>query len=211
MKQTPVLLPASRPQAQLGGTLVGVIVGLVVGLAIALGVAMYITKAPINFSQKTQNRTPEQDAQEAKKNKEWDPNAPLYGKNPVKPAANAASGVVTTAPVAAPTAPAASAAGKPVASSDPLGDLAQAKAQQVADAPGFYVQAGAFRTAPEAETQRAKLAMTGVDAKVIERTQSGQSVHRVRVGPFDKREDADKIKQKLDAAGVESLIVKSGR
>ncbi|MFM2112125.1 MAG: hypothetical protein RLZZ271_785 [Pseudomonadota bacterium] len=200
-------------QRQQGSTLIGIIVGLVVGLAIALGVAMYVTKAPISFAQKTQNRTAEQDAQEARKNKEWDPNTSLHGKNPVKPAANAASGPVT--PGAPAPAPAVSSAGKATtatapAPADPLGDLAQAKAQQ-ADAPGFYVQAGAFRSAPEAETQRAKVALAGVDAKVVERTQSGQPVHRVRVGPFDKREEADKIKQKLETAGVEALVVKTGR
>lgn len=206
--------------SQLGGTLMGVIVGLVVGLAIALAVAMYVTKAPVNFSQKTQNRTPEQDAKEAKKNKDWDPNAPLYGKNPARPAAPPASSSATPANTSAgpvsPGAPAAKPATPLKPGGDPIADLVQAKtaspqAPATPDASGFYVQAGAFRSAPEAETQRAKLAMAGLDAKVVERAQSGQSVFRVRIGPFDKREDADKAKQKVDLAGIEALIVRSGR
>ena len=69
---------------QRGGTLVGFIIGLVVGLAVALGVAVYVTKVPIPFMNKGQTRSADQDAAEEKKNKDWDPNAPLYGKNPAK-------------------------------------------------------------------------------------------------------------------------------
>ena len=74
---------------QQGGTLLGFILGLVVGLAVALVVAVYVTKVPIPFMNKAQSRNAEQDAAEEKKNKDWDPNAPLYGKNPAKPAAPA--------------------------------------------------------------------------------------------------------------------------
>ena len=55
----------------------------------ALAVAVYVTKVPVPFMNKGQSRSAEQDAAEAKKNKDWDPNAPLYGKNPAKPAAPA--------------------------------------------------------------------------------------------------------------------------
>jgi cell division protein FtsN len=71
---------------QRGGTLLGFIIGVVVGLAAALAVAVYVTKVPVPFMNKGQSRSAEQDAAEAKKNKDWDPNAPLYGKNPAKAA-----------------------------------------------------------------------------------------------------------------------------
>ena len=70
---------------QLDGTFLGFVVGVVFGLAAALAVAVYVTKVPIPFVTKMQSRTADQDAAEAKKNKDWDPNAPLYGKTPVKP------------------------------------------------------------------------------------------------------------------------------
>ena len=63
----------------------GLIVGLLIGLALALGVALYITKVPLPFIDKVPQRTAEQDAAEAEKNKNWDPNSPLYGRNPAKP------------------------------------------------------------------------------------------------------------------------------
>lgn len=225
---------------QLGGTILGFIIGVVVGLAGALAVAVYVTKVPVPFMNKGQTRSADQDAEEAKKNKDWDPNAPLYGKNPVKPAPLASAPVdaavaAPTAPAAAPKAdakaapdtkaepksaeaPAADAKAadakkpvpKPGASADPLGDLAKAKTAD-ADPFVYWVQVGAFRTAEDAESQRAKLSLSGVESKVSEREQSGRTVYRVRVGPFDKKEDGEKSKDKLDKAGLETALVRVQR
>jgi cell division protein FtsN len=205
-------------QEQKGGTFLGFIIGVVIGLAVALAVAVYITKVPIPaFLNKGQTRTVDQDAAEAQKNKNWDPNAPLYGKNPAKPAAPStasdAAPVATPAPssVAAPVAasPAPKAEIKPAVSADPLGDLAKAKAE--ADLFNYFVQVGAFRTPEDAESQRAKITLSGVEAKVSEREQSGRMVYRVRVGPFDKREDAEKSKTKMESAGFETALVRVQR
>ena len=191
---------------QRGGTLLGFIIGVVVGLGVALAVAVYITKVPIPaFFNKGQTRTVDQDAAEAQKNKNWDPNAPLYGKNPAKPATP--SSAPATEPVAA--SPAAKVEIKPAVSADPLGDLAKAKAG--ADPFNYFVQVGAFRTPEDAESQRAKLTLSGVDAKVSEREQSGRMVYRVRVGPFDKKEEAEKSKAKMDATGFETALVRVQR
>lgn len=220
---------------QLGGTFLGFIIGVVFGLAAALGVAVYVTKVPIPFVNKGQTRSADQDAAESKKNKDWDPNAPLYGKNPARPnvPASAPASSAETAPAAAttpgPTAatPAPAIAGKvdtakPEAkvdpkvstSADPLGDLAKAKAAATSTAVepfSYFVQVGAFRTPEDAEAQRAKLSISGFEAKVSEREQSGRAVFRVRVGPFDKREDADKAKEKLDGAGMDTALVRVQR
>ena len=72
--------------SQRGGTLIGLIVGLVLGLGAALAVAIYVAKVPVPFLSKNGMRTADQDAAEAQKNKNWDPNSPLYGKNPARPA-----------------------------------------------------------------------------------------------------------------------------
>jgi len=189
---------------QRGGTLLGFIIGVVVGLGAALAVAVYVTKVPVPFVNKGQSRSAGQDEAEAKKNKDWDPNVPLYGKNPARPAAP---------PASAPK-PAASAAAsvelKPAVSADPLGDLARARA--AAPEPfSYFVQVGAFRTPEDAESQRAKLSLAGVEAKVSEREQSGRAVFRVRVGPFDRKEDADKAREKLDTAGIETALVRVQR
>jgi cell division protein FtsN len=223
------LKQSTKLKAQLGGTMLGIIVGVLVGLGAALAVAVYVTKVPVPFINKSTSRGTgtEQDAAEAKKNNGWDPNAPLYGKNPAKPnpaiSAPAATEPATgTATAAVNPKPGASAAGKPgkPTSTDPLGDLAKAKAAAAAP-PGsivggadpftYLVQAGAFRTSEDAEGQRAKLAMLGMDAKITEREQSGRTVYRVRLGPFNNKEAAESAKEKLDGNGFETALVRVQR
>lgn len=244
---------------QSGGTFLGFIIGVVIGLAAALAVAVYVTKVPVPFVNKDPPRNAEQDAAELQKNKNWDPNAPLYGKNPAKPmpsasapAAPAESSVaadpsavadpaivpaptiaaepapaarttptVTNAPAVAahpavapaPTRAATSKAdAKPSIAADPLGDLARARAANVTAEPfTYFVQVGAFRTAEDAQSQRAKLSLSGVEAKISEREQAGRTVFRVRVGPFDKKDDAERTKSKLDDAGMETAMVRVQR
>ena len=216
---------------QRGGTILGFIIGVVVGLGAALAVAVYVTKVPIPFVNRGASRTADQDAAEIKRNKDWDPNTPLYGKNPVRPVTPAPEPAVpapglATAPVpvpaakptrdAAAVAPAAvvppKVAAKPTVSADPLGDLAKARSSGATAEPfSYFVQVGAFRTPEDAESQRAKLSLGGVEAKVTEREQAGRTVFRVRVGPFDKKEEADKAKEKLEAAGLETALVRVQR
>lgn len=196
---------------QAGSVIVGIIIGVVLGLAAALAVAVYVTKVPIPFVNKGQSRSAEQDAAETRKNRDWDPNAALYGKNPAKPAPPA-PGIAPAPPVATIPAPPI-VLDKPATrpGGDPLGELASARAAANADPFFYFVQAGAFRTPEDAEAQRAKLSLIGVDAKVSEREQSGRQVFRVRVGPFDRKEDADRQKEKLESTGVETALVRVQR
>ena len=225
---------------QRGGTLVGFVVGVLVGLGSALAVAVYVTKVPVPFLNKGESRTVDQDAAESKKNKDWDPNAPLYGKNPAKPTLPAASEPLASASGAAtptppttpaptpgvPAGPPAKVEAKPAASADPLGDLAKARTATAAPAAAatatatatagaepfnYFVQVGAFRTPEDAESQRARLSLSGIETRVSEREQSGRTVYRVRVGPFDKREEAERTKEKLDASGLETALVRVQR
>ena len=197
---------------QRGGTIVSFIIGVVVGLAAALAVAVYVTKVPIPFVNKGQTRSAGQDAAEIQKNKNWDPNAPLYGKNPAKPALSASAASASTSGGVTIAGPESKAELKPAVTADPLGDLAKARATNAATEPfNYFVQVGAFRTPEDAESQRARLTLSGVEAKVSEREQSGRAVFRVRVGPFDKKEEADKTKARLDAAGLETALVRVQR
>ncbi|WP_395054641.1 SPOR domain-containing protein [Polaromonas sp.] len=210
---------------QRGGTLLGLIIGALIGLGAALAVAVYITKVPVPFMNKGQSRSPDHDAAEAKKNQNWNPNAPLYGKNPAKPAATSGAVTDVTPQPASPATvqkpvpdPTVAKPGKPAV--DPIGDLAKAKMTAPATAPAaapgadpfsYFVQVGAFRTPEDAEQQRAKISLMGLEARVTEREQSGRTVFRVRLGPFDKKEDADKAKERLDGNGVETALVRVQR
>jgi cell division protein FtsN len=206
---------------QRGGTLLGLIIGALIGLGAALAVAVYITKVPVPFMNKSQARNPDSDAAEAKKNKDWNPNAPLAGKNQPKPppAAVEVPGVAVPDPSAGAVPKAAASAPAKVAKpapADPLGDLAKAKVEGLSSGPGadpfsYFIQAGAFRTPEDAEQQRAKLLLLGMQAKVTEREQAGRTVYRVRLGPFDKKEDADKAKERLDNNSIETALVRVQR
>ncbi len=204
--------------AQRGGFAIGLIVGLLIGLALALGVALYVTKVPVPFVNKVPQRTAGQDAAETEKNKNWDPNSPLYGKNPAKAASGAATpspppAVAGTMPLPKASAPAATARdpSATVSGSGASAPRASASAPAGADPFSYFVQAGAYGKTEDAEQQRARLAMMGMEAKLTEREQSGRTVFRVRVGPFDKKDEAEAAKLKLGDAGIESALVRVQR
>ena len=208
--------------AQRGGFFLGMIVGLLIGLALALAVALYVTKVPLPFVDKVPQRTAEQDAAEAAHNKNWDPNAPLYGANPAKPkaipkpmaediasepvdpAAAASEPAVSTPKAAkahasgasAPRDPASILSGNPV-STDPT-----------AEPLNYYVQAGAYGNSDEAEQQRAKLSMMGLESRISEREVNGRTMYRVRLGPFPQRDLANEARTKLAGSGIDSALVR---
>lgn len=223
---------------QRGGTVLGLIIGMVIGLAVALAVAVYVTKVPVPFLNKGQTRTPEQDAAEIKKNKDWDPNSPLYGKNPARGRAGEpaegkegdkgdAKGDAKADGKADVKADAKSDAkgdakadtkadAKADAKTEPKADAkAEAKAEPKADAKTepfqYFLQVGAFRTSAEAEAHKVKLALAGFETRVFEREQSGRTVFRVRIGPFDRKEDADRQRERLEAANIENALVRVQR
>ena len=220
-------------QSQRGGFFLGMIVGLLVGLAIALAVALYVTKVPLPFVDKVPQRTAEQDAAEAEHNKNWDPNSPLYGNNPAKPKAvpKPAPEEVVSEPASAPEAAAAPSAPAPVASaaSKPAKPAKAASAASAAssardpasilsgqgvstngasDSLNYYVQAGAYSSSEEAEQQRAKISMMGLEGRISEREVNGRTMYRVRLGPFSQKDMAEQARVTLSGGGVESALVR---
>ena len=229
-------------QSQRGGTLLGFVLGLVIGLIIALGVAMYVTKVPMPFSNKNQSRSADQDAVEAEKNKDWNPNGAIQSK-PVTPEAPAGATAANPGAASAGAPNPGAAAAAPAVTADPLADLAKKqnpnsapaastpaapapaastpppaatpqpanKAQATNDPFTYFVQAGAFKSATDADAQKAKLSMMGIEAKVSEREQAGRAIFRVRSGPFDDKDQAEKIKARLDANGMDAALVRVQR
>ncbi len=205
--------PALTRSRQRGGFLTGLIVGLLIGLAMSLGVALYVTKVPVPFLDKVPQRTEEQDAAEREKNKNWDPNAPLAGKNPAKPVAPAAASTAASGSVAAPAStrdPASILADRPLAGSVAAGKASAPVSTRPGDeAFSYFVQTGAYASADDAESQRGKLALLGYAARVTEREQAGRTVHRVRLGPFEEKVEADSTQETLVAAGFEAALVRA--
>jgi cell division protein FtsN len=230
-------LPARRAR-QGGGFTIGLVVGLLIGLSLALGVALYVTKAPNPFVNKVPQRPAGSDQAETERNRAWDPNAALATRAPMPTQAAPATASQPTAlppalvpptvtdPLVAQPASAASAPGRRASSPRELAverALAQAQAEGRDPPPGlnatpsgtdpflYFVQAGAFARSEDAEQQRAKLAMAGVESKLFERDQAGRTVWRVRVGPFNRKEEADAAKDRLGQAGVDAALVRVQR
>jgi cell division protein FtsN len=195
-----------------GGFLVGLVVGVLIGLVLSLSVALYVTKAPVPFVNKVPQRSAAQEAAEAERNRNWDPNAPLSSRSAATvPLLQASAPAATQGTPASARDPAAILAGKepalPPAGAVPAG-AATAPAKPPVESFSYFVQAGAYARTEEAEQQRARLAMIGVAARITEREQSGRTVYRVRVGPFEQKEEAESTRDRLASSGVESALVR---
>lgn len=163
-----------------GGTLLGFMAGLVVGLTIAVVVAIFVTRAPVPFMNKAK-RTSERLVAPKSASETPDPNTPLYGR----PAPDT--------PAAAPS---------PVAPVSPA-------APGTLDASSSYVlQAGAFRDQDDAEGMRAKLALIGYEARVVEAQVDGQPMFRVRVGPYADLNTMNDVRGRLAQSGIEASVVR---
>ena len=185
--------------SQRGGFFLGMIVGLLLGLGIALGVALYITKVPLPFIDKVPQRTAEQDAAEAEKNKNWDPNSPLYGKNPAKPRPIEAEPAPSAAQPATPEAesPVGPAVAEPASSTEPKAKADKAaKADKPADKPADK--------ASEKSTRNPAAILAG------EPVSSGASApalsYQVQAGSYASQPEAEQQRAKLSMMGFEPRI-----
>ncbi len=213
---------------QRGGFVLGAIIGLLVGLVLALGVAMYVTKVPVPFVERVLPHTAEQEAAEAERNRNWDPNGGLANKpTNLPPAATPTVSAPASVPAAAP-APVAAASRPPIPKPprDPANILAgeggvttsttaaasgATSTKPAAEALMYFVQTGAFTRSEEADQQRAKLAIEGFSARITEREQNGRILFRVRLGPYDKHEEADSVLEQVKLVAPPATIVRVQR
>lgn len=197
----------------------GIIVGLIIGLAIAAAAAFYITKAPIPFMDKI---SPEIEdilsgggyGVDDSLGSDSDPNRGLYGSNlPIEsPAfqgkeaevANALGNIAITPP---PPSTPATTPKTGNATSENL-DTLIAQLNEPQSKAGYYLQAGAFRSAQDAESRRARILLLGLDANVQSGPYEGGTINRVRVGPFSGVDQMNKAIQTLSKEKIETSIVR---
>jgi cell division protein FtsN len=178
---------ASRPSS--GSLLVGILIGLVLGLSIALAVAWYINRMPSPFLSRS---TP-----------------------PAKPAP-APQAKADPKPQAA---PAVQPEAKPrfefhdilrkgeVPSTEQAGREAPKKPGPERET--FFLQAGAFQNAPDADNLKARLALVGVEATIQTANLPDKGVwHRVRVGPYASIEELNRARETLKQNGYDTALVK---
>lgn len=72
----------------------------------------------------------------------------------------------------------------------------------------YLLQAGAFQASGQAEELKAKIAMLGVGARVEAAQIKGQTVYRVRMGPYGTASDLAEAKRKLASGGLTAMAIK---
>jgi len=88
---------------------------------------------------------------------------------------------------------------------------AAAVAPPAAGGGGYLLQVGAFPSASDAESLKAKLALQGFVANVASVNVNGQTYNRVRLGPFKSATELESTKQRLSSAGFNAIALKEGR
>jgi cell division protein FtsN len=205
---------------QSSGFFIGMVVGLLIGLALALGVAIYVNKVPIPFVNKVPQRTADQDAAEAEKNKNWDPNSALRSKAILPPsldaAASAPASVGAATPGPAPGSVARPAAGTPTAPLPPAVAPPVAANRSLSDAPA--VRGGPPGPPPIARDPAVILgdaaAPGAASAVAASRPASGPAVRSgpdpfvyfVQAGAFAQTDDAEQQRAKLAMLGFEARL-----
>lgn len=214
---------SSSRSRQGGSTLYGMLAGLLVGLIVAAAVAFYVTKAPMPFVDKASRDVAQRPAPDPRNAP--DPNIGLYGRDGA--AGTPASGPVTTSPAPLPglqpLQP--SPAQKP---GDDLGSLIASlgsnRAPEAAPAPkpsapppasagaagnaSYFLQVGAFRVVEDAEALRARILMMGLPVELQRAEVNGTLVNRVRVGPYSRLDDMNRVRTMLGQEKIASTVVR---
>ena len=94
----------------------------------------------------------------------------------------------------------------PVSTSTPQPRPEQPKA---VDDGRFMLQAGSFKKAADADSQKARLALLGLEASVqsVNLGDSG-TWHRVRLGPFAGRAASNEVKAMLESNGIKAMTTR---
>jgi cell division protein FtsN len=198
--------------------LLGIIIGLLMGIVISLAVALWLNRLANPFVEKSKPVEPlpkigpaqpppppdaAKAAEQAAKGKSPDKGGkerPRFEFYQILPGDKEVTEREAKAAPKAPPAPAAAAAkpGSSPASPKPhSGEV-------------YWLQAGAFSDEKEADALRAKIAFTGLEASVkpVAIPDKG-TLFRVRLGPYQSIDDANRIKATLSQNGVGVAIIRT--
>ena len=226
--------PAARAESRLAHPmLLGMIIGLLLGVVISLAVALWLNRLSNPFVEKGRPVEPvakfsgpqpsppaeaAKAAEQAAKGK-----LPAVPAVPEKPKAaerprfefysilpgekeaekEAKPGFGPGAPTPAPTA----ARGPSMAGAKPGSTPVVPKAHS---GETYWLQAGAFTEEREADNLKARIALTGLEASVrsVSIPDRG-TLYRVRLGPYQSLDDANRIKTALSQNGVGAAIIRA--
>lgn len=69
----------------------------------------------------------------------------------------------------------------------------------------YLLQAGSFQNRQDADNQRARIILLNMNASVVPGVVSGRTYHRVQVGPFANRGNAEDARDQLSANNIDSI------
>jgi cell division protein FtsN len=72
----------------------------------------------------------------------------------------------------------------------------------------IYLQAGSFQNMAEADNQKARLALMGVEARIQQVMLQDKVWYRVRLGPYPRMEEVSILRGELARQGIDARVVK---
>jgi cell division protein FtsN len=194
-------MTATRKSSE-GSFVLGIFVGLLIGLAISLGVAFYLNRTPMPF---TLAKPKDEKAAPAGKaaaipglpQRDASASAAASGEKPKFDFYKILPG-----------------AEEPVSEKELRDKLRAAKSQppgqQESSKDVYFIQAGSFQNPSEADNQKARLAILGFESSVEPANLPDKGTwYRVRLGPYKKVEDINKVRQQLAQNGIDASLVKT--
>ncbi|MGH8732157.1 MAG: SPOR domain-containing protein [Burkholderiales bacterium] len=190
------MAPKPRKREE-GNFLAGMGVGVLLGLAVSLGIAFYLNRTPIPFM--------------TGKPKQAEKNGAA-----AKPPAIAGLPQGGAAPAPAPEKPKFDfyrilPGSEEQVTEKEIRERLRAKAggQQEAAKDVYFIQAGSFQNPAEADNQKARLAILGFESSVEPANLPDKGTwYRVRMGPFNKLEDINRVRQALAQSGIDASLIK---
>jgi cell division protein FtsN len=195
MARTRSIIP-TRKRSE-GNFLAGMGVGVLVGLAVSLAIAFYLNRTPIPFM----TAKPKQ----AEKNAAKPPaiaGLPQGGAAPSGTAEKPKFDFYRILPGAE----------EPVTEKELRERLRQKGSpagQQEASKDVYFIQAGSFQNPSDADNQKARLAILGFESSVEPAHLPDKGTwYRVRMGPYAKLEEINKVRQALAQSGIDANLIK---
>jgi len=218
----------SAPTRSGSPMLVGIVIGILVGLAAALAVALYLFKVPAPFVPReaggkpvpasVSKPTPAQgSAPEAARKPDAGQSAPKAVAAPVSPTsgtphADGEKSRFDFYKILPGTEDATKSTEGKATDSKPAERKAAASPTPAAATHGadvYYLQAGAFQSAADAENLKARLALAGIEAKVLTADlPEGKVWHRVRVGPLHGVDEVGRVRERLKQNQIDATLIK---
>ncbi|MCL2831006.1 MAG: SPOR domain-containing protein [Betaproteobacteria bacterium] len=212
-----------------GGTLVGVFIGIVLGvMGAAVAVWFMNNKVPSPFVSSKPGQAADalqasNDVNQPLQGKPGDPPPKRFdfydilpgtdkGKTDVehKPPADSTAATEKPSTTAPPPKPG-SGATPPKEETPPSGKApasTTAPAEPASGAASVYMQAGSFQDSADADNQKAKLALLGFEANVLQVMVQDRTWYRVRVGPYANAEEASRARADLAKHGIQVVFLR---